>query len=91
MNKLLTIALCGMLAGCGGKTIVKDVPVRVSVPVVQPCAGIRPEVVSTLRDRYSDDQWRAMDVRQKAAAVSQVALELRTYGEQLNAATGACE
>lgn len=78
------------LAGCSGKTIVQDRPVRVAVPVAAPCVTAKPAQVQSLQTRYSDDEWAAMDVRQKAAAVAENAIRLRTYGEQLNAATIAC-
>lgn len=78
------------LAGCTTRTVYKDRPVNVSVPVAQPCAGERPATVATLRERYGDAQWQAMDARQKAAAVGMQALDRQTYGEQLEAATAAC-
>lgn len=77
-----------LLAGCGGRTIVQDRPVTVRIPVVQPCALPRPEAPAKLSDRTPD--WDGLDVRQKAAWVAKHALELRGYGEQLDAATAAC-
>lgn len=76
------------LAGCG-KTVTQDRPVRIAVPVAQPCALARPAPVPSLESQTPD--WSDLDVRQKAAWVSKQALALRTYGEQLNAATAACK
>lgn len=70
------------------QTVYRDRPVEVKVPVSTPCASLRPDPVPTLVEAYP--QWDALDVRQKAAAVARHALDLRTYGEQLNAATAAC-
>lgn len=77
------------LTACG-KTITHDRPVKVHVPVPQSCALPRPIPIPNLRTAYSDAVWKAMDARQKAAAVGKHALELRTYAEQLFASTAAC-
>lgn len=77
------------LAGCT-KAIVQDRPVRVAIPITAPCVTAKPAPVQSLQTRYSDEEWAAMDIRQKAAAVAENAIRLRTYGEQLNAATIAC-
>lgn len=77
------------LAGCA-KPIVQDRPVTVRVPVPAPCTTPRPAAVPSLATTYPDEAWQAMDVRQKAAAVSENAVRLRTYGEQMGAATAAC-
>lgn len=87
--RLLVLALSAALAGCGG-AIVRDRPVTVLRPVAQPCAGERPAAVVPLAQAIPADQWDGMDVRQKAAAVGRQGLDLRTYGERLGAATGAC-
>ena len=76
-----------LLAGCG-HTVVQDRPVTVKVPVSQPCAATRPTPVVPLKDQPID--WAALDVKQKAALVARQGLDLRTYGEQLNAATAGC-
>ncbi len=80
------------LASCGKSPVVQERPVSVNVPVPQPCtSGKRPANVPPLRERYSDAEWQALDVRQKAAAVGKQGLDLRAYGEDLNAATGGCD
>jgi hypothetical protein len=83
-------ALILMLSACAHPTIVKNVPVTVKVPVAQACAGSRPAPVIPLKDQMTEEQWKALDVKQKAAFVGKQGLDLRTYGEQLNAATGGC-
>jgi len=88
--KKITIALSVALAGCGG-TVVSDRPVTVHKPVAQPCvAGARPVEVVPLKQRIEDGEWAELDIKQKAAHVAKQALDLRTYGEQLNAVTGGC-
>lgn len=86
------MALAALLtASCAAPgTIVEDRFTEVRVPVAAPCAGERPAIVSPLRERFTDGDWAAMDVRQKAAAVSRQGLDLRTYGEKLDAATAGC-
>lgn len=83
-------ALALLLTGCGPKVIWRDRVVSVNVPVAQPCAGERPAAVPTLRERFPDPVWAGMDARQKAAAVSKQAIDLRGHGEQLDAATAGC-
>lgn len=85
--KRLVIALSVALAGCGG-TVVQDRPVRTAIPVPQPCATARPAPVIPLKDQAID--WSALDVKQKAALVGKQALDHKTYGEHLAAATAAC-
>lgn len=82
------ILAAAALSACSTAKPVQDRPVIVNVPVSQPCVGERPLPPTPLARAYN---WDAMDVRQKAAAVAKQALEWQTYGEQLNAATGACE
>lgn len=88
MRKLLILALFSLTA-CG-PTVVKDRPVRVNVPVTQPCATTRPEPPLILKQAYPDAQWAEMDVKMKAAAVGRQTLLRQSYGEQLYAATAAC-
>ncbi len=88
MKHALILAL-GVLSACSPKTVTQDRPVRVAVPVPAPCVSERPARVMAIADTYPE--WDSMDVRQKAAAVSESAVKLRTYSEQLNAATMACK
>lgn len=80
-----------VLSGCAGPTVYVDRPVEVKVPVAQPCvAGTRPIAPTPLNKLYTADQWKALDPKQKAAIVSKHALDLKTYGENVNGATAGC-
>jgi len=82
-----------LVAGCATtpQVVYRDRPVEVKTPVVQPCVvGTRPTAPLPLNKQYTADQWRALDPKQKAAIVSQHALELKTYGENVNGATAGC-
>jgi hypothetical protein len=88
MRYALILALAG-LSACSPKVVTQDRPVTVLRPVAAPCALPRPAPVPSLESQTPD--WSDLDVRQKAAWVSKQALALRTYGEQINAATAACK
>jgi hypothetical protein len=92
VTRVAALALVVALAGCeSAGTIVRDRPVEVKVPVFTPCvAGPRPAKVRPLKEELAPAEWQRLDVRQKAAAAGRKGLERQTYGEQLNAATGAC-
>jgi hypothetical protein len=81
------LALMLALTACNGRTITHDRPVKVLVPVSTPCSLPRPTPPAPLSAR---SDWDTLDVKQKAALVGKQALLWQTYGEQLNAATGAC-
>lgn len=89
IRQLSLIALTALLAACGAKT---ETPgVRAHIPVLQPCVdGQRPNAPLPLNQQIPEGEWTALDVKQKAARIGLHAGELRTWGEQLNAATGAC-
>lgn len=81
-----------LVAGCATPQVIyRDRPVEVKVPVAQPCVvGVRPTAPLPLNKQYTADQWKALDPKQKAAIVSRHALELKTYGENVNGATAGC-
>lgn len=90
-----SLIICAALAvsACATvpSTIVKDNPVTVKTPVAQPCVvGVRPVAPLPLNKQYSAEQWKALDTKQKAAIVSRHALDLKTYGENVNGATVSC-
>ena len=85
---LIAVALPLGLGACGSKIIYRDRIQTVNVPVAQPCAGVRPAKVASLKVRTPD--WQNMDVRQKAAATGQWSLDQLTYGQKLDAATAGC-
>jgi hypothetical protein len=86
-------SLALVLAGCAGKQVpvVKDVLHEVKVPVAAPCVnGPRPARVVPLREQFTADQWRALQVQQKTALVALQGLGLLKYGEDLGAAAAGC-
>lgn len=93
MNRSYIIAGTLALTGCATtpQVIYRDRPVEVKVPVAQPCVvGTRPAAPVPLNKQYTADQWKALDPKQKAAIVGKHALELKTYGENVNGATAGC-
>lgn len=90
--KRLSPLLMLLVAGCATPQVIyRDRPVEVKTPVVQPCVvGTRPTAPLPLNKQYTADQWKGLDPKQKAAIVSQHALELKTYGENINGATVGC-
>lgn len=92
MNALVAVIAVTLLAGCSGSAVTHKTLVDVPVPVAQPCVdGDRPETVKPLKEQITPEAWGQMDVRQKSALVGKQGLDLRTYGENLNAATGGCK
>ena len=93
-RKLLsTLCLSLLVSGCATTpTIVyRDRPVEVKVSVAQPCVvGVRPTAPLALNKQFTLDQWKALDPKQKSAIVSQHALELKAYGENVNGVTAGC-
>lgn len=90
MHKALSIALVGLLAACGGSTVVENRPEVVKVPVTVPCvSGERPAAPVALKEGHPD--WYGYSVKQKAEYAAAQALRHQSYGQELNAATGACQ
>lgn len=91
MIRILAAGLTLMLSACGGAAVVQDRPITVNVPVAQPCvSGQRPPLVVPLKMALTDEEWAAMDVKQKSARVGTQMLDRMKYGEDLRAATGGC-
>lgn len=88
--KKIVLALAILMSACSPKVIYKDRVVTVNVPVPQPCADKRPEEIVSLKRKFTDAEWRQMDLVQKTANVGKNALAREQYGKDLNAATGAC-
>lgn len=91
----MRIAICAVIAllatGCGPRVVTRDKVVTVKVPVAQSCAIARPAPVPPLQETYPAERWNTMNPAQKNAAVAKHAIELRTYGEKLDAATAGCD
>ena len=90
--KRFTPLLMLLVAGCATPQVIyRDRPVEVKVPVAQPCVvGTRPTAPVPLNKQYSAEAWKALSPKQKAAIVSKHALDLKTYGENVNGATAGC-
>lgn len=89
MKHIITASLFA-LSACTSTTY-RDRVQMVNVPVAQPCLTALPAPVAPLGERFSDTAWQSLDVRQKAAAMGAIAVESRTYGEQLEAASAGCK
>ncbi len=88
--KVILLLAPATLTACT-KTITQDRLVVTKVPVVVPCVVERPAPPTSLKSAYPDEQWAAMDVRQKAAAVGKWGLDQQAYGRRLDASTAGCE
>lgn len=90
MLRALALPLLLTLTACGSRTVVEDRPQTVSVPVTVPCvSGERPEAVIPLTQAHPD--WMGKSVKQKTELAAAQALRYKSYGEALNASTGACQ
>lgn len=86
-----TLILASLIGGCSPSVVYRDRLVEVKVPVPQPCVvGTRPDPVTSIKQEISAENWKALDVRQKAAVVAKKGLAHKTYGENINAATAGC-
>jgi hypothetical protein len=84
------VLLSLLLTACGGGVVVDDRPTIVKVPVTVPClSGELPMSAASLKSKYPD--WDTYSVKQKAELVAAQALRYKSYSEELNAATGACQ
>lgn len=83
-------AAVALLTACSSPTIVRDRPTRISVPVIQKCAGERPAPVAPLKQRVPDAQWNALSPKQKAELAAAQAYRRMNHADELGAATSAC-
>jgi hypothetical protein len=77
------------LAGCT-RTITKEVPIEVRVPVAVPCMLARPEVEPSLKEQIERDQWDDLTTDQRANLVAAQALARKLYGDRLTDAAAGC-
>jgi hypothetical protein len=90
MKAIIAASLLALsLAGCT-RTITKEVPVEVRVPVTVPCMGDRPGAVTALIDSLSRDEWNALTTDQRANLLAAQALERKIYGDRLTDAAAGC-
>ena len=88
--KYSTLLLATLLTACGGSAVVESRPEIVKVPVTVPClSGERPTPPDSLKAKHPD--WAWYSVKQKAEYAAAQALRHQSYGQELNAATGACK
>lgn len=81
-----------LIAACTRPTVVQERVSTASVPVTVPClSGPRPAPVEPLQARLSDEQWKALTPKQKAALVAAQGQRHQTRAQALDAATGACQ
>lgn len=90
--RLFFLAPFVLLAACAGqpKTVIREVPIEVKVPVRMPCMGERPEQPVSLRDKFTEDEWRALTTDQRANLVAAQAIARMIYGNQLADASAGC-
>lgn len=79
-----------MLMGCSPKTIIKEIPVEVKVPVSTPCVVNRPTEPVPLRDTISRSQWDALTTDQRENLAQAQALDRKIFGDKLTVATAGC-
>jgi hypothetical protein len=88
---LVGLALSSLTLSACTKSITQDRPIITKMPVIVPCVVDRPTAPASLKSAYPDEQWAAMDVRQKAAAAGKWGLDQQAYGRRLDASTAGCE
>lgn len=90
MRIITVFAVAAMLSACQTRTVVKEVPIEVKVPVAAPCMGQRPEPVEALRDSLSREEWDALTTDQRENLVAAQALLRKIYGDRLTDASAGC-
>lgn len=89
-STLLLATLLTALTACGGRTVSDDKPTIVKVPVTVPCVeGERPKAPESLKSQHPN--WFQYTPKQKAEYAAAQALKHQSYGQELHAATGACQ
>ena len=89
MKQLIAIAALS-LSACNSPVVVKDRPQIVSKPVTVPCvSGKRPDAVPSLKQQHPD--WYSYTPKQKTEYAAAQGLRHQSYGQEVNAATGACQ
>lgn len=90
MKHRSAIVLFLLLTACPGSVVVQDRPVTVRIPVNTPCvAGARPAPVASLQSQHPG--WKTYSHKQKTELTAAQTLRHKSYGEAVNAATGACQ
>lgn len=91
MTRVAIIAALGLvLAGCQTRTVIKEVPVEVKVPVTVPCMGLRPDLVEPLNSTITPDEWEALSTDQRAALLAAQSLAWKILSWQALDASAGC-
>ena len=90
--KLQAACLALLLAGCATpKTVIKEVPVEIKVPVTVPClSGERPAEPTPLSQQFTREQWDYLSLEERQAKTLAQALEWKAFGIKLNSVTAGC-
>lgn len=87
--RVLLLAL--LLGGCATtRTVIKEVPVEVRIPVSAPCMGQRPDPVSGLRESLTRQEWDSLSTDQRENLLGAQALLHKIYGERATIAAAGC-
>lgn len=78
-----------LLAGCT-KTVIKEVPIEVKVPVAAPCMGERPKEPTALRDKIPSETWESMPTDQRQNQLGAQAMARKAYGDKVTVASAGC-
>lgn len=90
MKTLICVTLAALsLTGCT-RTIIKEVPVEVKVPVTVPCMGERPATVDALRDSLTREEWDLLTTDQRENLLAAQALAHMIFGNRLTDASAGC-
>lgn len=90
--RLLVLPALLLIAACAGqpKTVIKEVPVEVRVPVRMPCMREEPEPVVPLRDNLTREEWDALTTDQRMNLVASQAIHWMLYGLESDVASAGC-
>jgi len=90
--RLIAIAAAALaLTACQTRTIIKEVPVEVKVPVTVPCMGARPDIVESLRNSIGRDEWDTLTTDQRENLIAAQALAWKILGWQGLDASAGCQ
>lgn len=90
MKLFAPIIIAALLTGCQTRTVIKEVPIEVKVPVAMPCMGARPGDVTALRETMSREEWDSLTTDQRENLMAAQALARKIYGDRLTDASAGC-
>lgn len=80
---LLTTTACA-------RTVVKEVPFEVKVPVTVPCVTGKPQEVQALRDRMTKPEWDRLSTDQRQSLLVSQGLDRKAFGDQASVVIAGC-